>query len=199
MRSTAAVLCLVCAAPAAMASPTWSEYVNGDLPNAPTPGPMVQINTLGVTHVAVGVEIGGTTDVDYINIIFNVGCTVAIIDLDQGNSHQNSLLGVGPFMSFPTFLNDDDLDGVIDQYAGVFNWPTDSAIDLTAAIGGPIIPGQMYTIMVSRTGDAGFDGNGDPFKLEWNLWVYTDVPAAPTGLALAAGMAAVSRRRRVTA
>ncbi|MGH7133267.1 MAG: hypothetical protein ACREJO_15145 [Phycisphaerales bacterium] len=196
-RCAMCVLGLLCAAGAAVASPTYSEMISGDLPNAPTPGPMVPIAPLGITHVAVGVEIGNTTDVDYINIIFPLGATIAIIDLDQGNPNQNSLLGVGPFLGFPTIaLNDDDNDGVLDQYTGVFTWPTDSALDLTAALGGPIAPGSMFTIMVSRTGDAGFDGNGNPYKLEWNLYVYTAVPAAPTGALAGAGMLVLARRRR---
>lgn len=197
-RCAVSVLGLLCAAGAVVASPTYSEFVSGDLPNAPTPGPIVPVIPVGITHVAVGVEIGNTTDIDFINIVFPAGALYAVIDLDQGNSHQNSLLGVGFYLGLPTIaLNDDDNDGYLDQYTGVFTWPTDSALDLTAALGGPIAPGSMFTIMVSRTGDAGFDGNGDPFKLEWNLYVYTDVvPAAPTGLMAGAGLLALSRRRR---
>lgn len=125
---------LMCAAGAAVGSPTYSEFVFGDLPNAPVnsaapSAPTYVIPGPGLWHVAVGVEIGGMPDIDFINILIGFNAGFVVVDLDQGNANQNSLLGVGLLGNLPAWTNDDDLDGSLDAYGGANNWPTDSALD----------------------------------------------------------------------
>jgi len=184
-------------APAGAHGQIWIEGIHGDLPNVPAPVPNIVIPGPGVTHVGRGL-IGFTTfDVDFITITVPFSCSTFIVDIDDGTPTQNSLLGVGPIGNYPIYTNDDDFDGPLDQFAGHFLYPKDSALDLVAAQGGPVTGGSQFTIGITISGDPTFTGQFQDAKLEWDLYVYAVLIPSPGTAALVslAGLAALRRRR----
>lgn len=195
----AQVMWAACAA-ATLASPSMAQWndVATDLPNVPFGAPIWPVNAPGVEYVAFGAIFTGQVDIDFITILININTPTLIVDVDCLVPTQDSLLGIGLFNQYPNVMvNDDDLDGPED-FMGVTNHPLDSAFDVTAFLGGPITAGTLFTIAITRSGDVTWQGT-DPFlaKLEWQLRVYTAVPAPGAACALAAGgLLAVRRRRR---
>lgn len=193
----------VVAAPALAAGPLYSEYISGDLPNVPGAAvPPHAVTTPGVTHVASGIVGSNFVDVDFITIVVPFATNRLVIDLDTTLSHQNSVLGVGLPMQYPALglINDDDLDVADDALGGLSTIPIDSLVDVTGVLGSPLPANTVLTIAIGRTGEQSLGWNGTSNildKIEYQLFVYTEVVPAPSA-AVILGMGALfaSRRRR---
>jgi hypothetical protein len=203
-----AVAALVAASSSALTSPSlaagpiWSEGINGDLPNSPVGSPILPA-TPGVTWAVQGIIGTNFVDVDFVTIVVPFATNRLLLDVDTNTIHQDSVMGVAninQYPSNPALINDDDLDIPDDALAGHNFIPLDSMVDVTAVLGSPLPANSIFTVAIGRTGEQFLNWNGTSHldrKLEYKLWVYTEIVPAPGAIGLGlAGLCLAARRRR---